>query len=48
MVSGSRCPAGSEPVEKWIESRAAAPKGRTDARAGAVTKMADQVLGQGQ
>ena len=27
MVSGARCPAGSDPVKKWIESRAAAPKG---------------------
>ena len=28
MVSGTRCPAGSDPVMKWSESRAAAPKGR--------------------
>ena len=28
MVSGTRCPAGSDPVKKWSESRAAAPKGR--------------------
>ena len=28
MVSGTRCPAGSDPVKKWGESRAAAPKGR--------------------
>ena len=28
MVSGTRCPAGSDPVKKWNESRAAAPKGR--------------------
>ena len=28
MVSGTQCPAGSDPVEKWSESRAAAQKGR--------------------
>ena len=28
MVSGTRCPAGSDPVKKWSESRAAAPRGR--------------------
>ena len=28
MVSGTRCPAGSDPVKRWSESRAAAPKGR--------------------
>ena len=28
MVSGTRCPAGSGPVQRWSESRAAAPKGR--------------------
>ena len=28
MVGGTRCPAGSDPVKKWSESRAAAPKGR--------------------
>ena len=28
MVSGTRCPAGSDPVKKWSESSAAAPKGR--------------------
>ena len=28
MVSGSRCPAGSDPVENWSESWAAASKGR--------------------
>ena len=28
MVSGTRCPAGSDPVKKWSESRAAASKGR--------------------
>ena len=28
MVSGTRCPAGSDPVKKWSESRAAAPKGQ--------------------
>ena len=28
MVSGTRCPAGSDSVMKWSESRAAAPKGR--------------------
>ena len=28
MVSGTRCPACSDPVKKWSESRAAAPKGR--------------------
>ena len=28
MVSGTRCPAGSDPVKKWSEGRAAAPKGR--------------------
>ena len=28
MVSGTRCPAGSDPVMKWSESKAAAPKGR--------------------
>ena len=27
MVSGTRCPAGSDPVKKWSESRAAALKG---------------------
>ena len=27
MVSGTRCPAGSDPVKKWNESRAVAPKG---------------------
>ena len=27
MVSGTRCPAGSDPVKKWTESRAAAQKG---------------------
>ena len=27
-VSGTRCPAGSDSVKKWSESRAAAPKGR--------------------
>ena len=28
MVSDTRCPAGSDSVMKWSESRAAAPKGR--------------------
>ena len=28
MVSGTRCPAGSDPVKKWSKSRAAAPKGQ--------------------
>ena len=28
MVSGTRCPAWSDQVKKWKESRAAAPKGR--------------------
>ena len=28
MVSGTRCPAGSDPEKKWSESRAAAPKDR--------------------
>ena len=28
MVSGTRCPAWSDQVKKWSESRAAAPKGR--------------------
>ena len=28
MVSHTRCPAESDPVKKWSESRAAAPKGR--------------------
>ena len=28
MVSGTRCPAWSDQVKKWRESRAAAPKGR--------------------
>ena len=28
MVSGSRCPAWSDQLKKWSESRAAAPKGR--------------------
>ena len=28
MVSGTRCPAGSDHVKYWGESRAAAPKGR--------------------
>ena len=28
MVSGTRCPARSDPVKKWSESRAAAPKGQ--------------------
>ena len=28
MVSDTRCPAGSDPVKRWSESRAAAPKGR--------------------
>ena len=28
MVSGTRCPAGSDSVNKWSESRAAAPKGK--------------------
>ena len=28
MVSGTRCPAGTDPVKKWSEGRAAAPKGR--------------------
>ena len=28
MVSGTRCPAGSDLVKRWSESRAAAPKGR--------------------
>ena len=27
MVSGTRCPAWSDQVKKWIESRAGAPKG---------------------
>ena len=30
MVKGTRCPAGSDPVKKWSESRAAAQKGRWD------------------
>ena len=28
MVSGTRCPAWSNKLQKWSESRAAAPKGR--------------------
>ena len=28
MVSGTRCPAWSDLVKKWCESRAAAPKGQ--------------------
>ena len=28
MVSGTRCPARSDQLKKWSESRAAAPKGR--------------------
>ena len=28
MVSGTRCPAWSDYLKKWSESRAAAPKGR--------------------
>ena len=28
MVSGTRCPAWSDQVKKWSESRAVAPKGR--------------------
>ena len=28
MVSGTQCPAGSDPVKKLCESRAAAQKGR--------------------
>ena len=28
MVSGTQCPAGSDPVEIWSRSRAGAPKGR--------------------
>ena len=28
MVSGTRCPAWSDQVKKWKESRAAAPKGQ--------------------
>ena len=28
MVSGTRCPAWSDQLKKWSESRAAAPKGR--------------------
>ena len=28
MVSGTRCPAWSDQLRKWSESRAAAPKGR--------------------
>ena len=28
MVSSTQCPAGSGPVKRWSESRAAAPKGR--------------------
>ena len=28
MVSGTRCPAWSDQLEQWSESRAAAPKGR--------------------
>ena len=28
MVSGIQCPAGSAPVKRWSESRAAAPKGQ--------------------
>ena len=28
MVSGTRCPAWSDQVKKWIESRAGARKGR--------------------
>ena len=31
MVSGTQCPAGSDPVEKLSESRAAAPKGQCPA-----------------
>ena len=31
MVSGTRCPAGSDPLKMWSESRAAAPKGRCPA-----------------
>ena len=29
MVGGTRCPAWSDQVMKWSESRAAAPKGRS-------------------
>ena len=28
VVSGTRCPAWSDQLKKWSESRAAAPKGR--------------------
>ena len=28
MISGTQCPAGSNQLKKWSESRAAAPKGR--------------------
>ena len=28
MVSSTRCPAGSDPVKRWSESRAAAPEGQ--------------------
>ena len=31
MVSGTQCPAGSDPVEKLSASRAAAPKGQCPA-----------------
>ena len=27
MFSGTRCPAGCDPVKRWSKSRAAAPKG---------------------
>ena len=32
MVSGTRCPAWSDQLKKWSESRAAAPKGRCPVR----------------
>ena len=32
MVSGTRCPAWSDQLRKWSESRAAAPKGRCPVR----------------
>ena len=31
MVSGTRCPAWSDQLKRWSESRAAAPKGRCPA-----------------
>ena len=38
MVSGTRCPAGSDPVKKWSESRAAAPKGRCPVEQGGISR----------